>query len=148
MRFLFYTTLSASPCSAREAQGTLTQGEEGKRGNGAWTRSSCKTEQMWPLTIPHTRHQPIISTAHNISVFMEDDKVLSHLASKHNSPNWHHLQTLCILFDQWASCCSQTSSAVNWTFSSACNCNWTKLLVLFTVIITEEILLCTHLTTG
>lgn len=79
MRLLIYTTLSASPCSAREAQGTLMQGEEGKRGNSAWTRSSCKTGQLWPLMIPHARSQPIALTAHNGSTFMEDDKGLRHL---------------------------------------------------------------------
>ena len=79
MCLLIYTTLSASPCSAREAQGTLMQSEEGKRGNGACTRSSCKTGQIWPLMIPHAHSQPITPTAHNVSVFMEDDKGLSHL---------------------------------------------------------------------
>lgn len=49
-----------------------------KRGNSAWTRSSCKTGRTWPLMTPHTHSQPIAPTAHNVSVFMEDDKGLSH----------------------------------------------------------------------
>lgn len=143
MRLLIYTTLSASPCSAREAQGTLTQGEEGKRGNGAWTRSSCKTGQMWPLMIPHAHSQPIAPTAHNVSIFMENDKGLSHLPV--NTFHQNGIAFKISLFFSSSERAAAPKPTLLHTGLSHLPVTTTEQNFLFTVTLTAELSLCTYL---